>query len=163
MSVNKHQPHILVLPEDDANRQLANGFLLEESVSVRQIQVLEVAGGWMKVRDRFESDHVRAMKKCPQRYMVLLVDFDGKSDRLQDMKSSIPPDLIDRVLVLGVWKEPESLKAKLGRTYEQIGRELAKECREEGEATWGNELLRHNAGEIDRLRDQIRPILFQSM
>jgi hypothetical protein len=30
MSVNKYHPHVLVLPEDDANRQLANGFLLDQ-------------------------------------------------------------------------------------------------------------------------------------
>jgi len=29
MSVNGHLPHVLVLPEDDANRQLANGFVLD--------------------------------------------------------------------------------------------------------------------------------------
>lgn len=26
--MNKYRPHVLVLPEDDANRQIANGFLL---------------------------------------------------------------------------------------------------------------------------------------
>lgn len=38
MSVNKYKPHVLVLPEDDANRQLANGFLLglEQPVPTRQ-------------------------------------------------------------------------------------------------------------------------------
>jgi hypothetical protein len=44
MSVNKYQPHILVLPEDDANRQLANGFVLDQSVATRNIQVLEEVG-----------------------------------------------------------------------------------------------------------------------
>lgn len=29
MSVNKERPHVLILPEDDANRQLANGFQLD--------------------------------------------------------------------------------------------------------------------------------------
>jgi hypothetical protein len=29
MSVNEHQPHVLILPEDRANLQLANGFHLE--------------------------------------------------------------------------------------------------------------------------------------
>jgi hypothetical protein len=28
VSVNKYQPHFLVLPEDRANSQVANGFLL---------------------------------------------------------------------------------------------------------------------------------------
>jgi len=28
MSINKYEPHLLVLPEDDANRKIANGFIL---------------------------------------------------------------------------------------------------------------------------------------
>lgn len=44
MSVNKHLPHVFVLPEDDANRQLANGFYLAESLDVRRMQVLQPPG-----------------------------------------------------------------------------------------------------------------------
>ena len=58
MSVNKYLPHVLVLPEDDANRQLANGFLLDRALMTRSIQVLAEAGGWTAVLDRFKSDHV---------------------------------------------------------------------------------------------------------
>ena len=43
MSVNVYNPHVLVLPEDDANRQIANGFLLEPSIKHRNIQVLTPA------------------------------------------------------------------------------------------------------------------------
>jgi hypothetical protein len=45
MSVNRYQPHVLVLPEDDANRQMANGFLLDQYLSTRKIQVLEEVDG----------------------------------------------------------------------------------------------------------------------
>ena len=63
MSVNKHLPHILVLPEDDANRQLANGFLLQvDPTRMRQMQVLPVAGGWTAVLDQFLSDEVAALE-----------------------------------------------------------------------------------------------------
>lgn len=45
MSVNRYQPHVLVLPEDDANRQLANGFVLDLDATVlTRIQVLEEVG-----------------------------------------------------------------------------------------------------------------------
>ncbi|MCX6632003.1 MAG: hypothetical protein NTW28_30710 [Candidatus Solibacter sp.] len=159
MSVNRHKQHLLVLPEDDANRQLANGFLLHPSLSP-QIQVLEVAGGWLKVLDRFEADHVGKMNAYPDRFMVLLIDFDGHQDRLDRAKASIPDNLKDRVFVLGVWTEPEALKAILG-SYEGIGLAMAKDCLEETATTWGHELLRHNAGEMERLRQQVRPILFQ--
>lgn len=53
--MNKERPHILVLPEDGANRQLANGFLLEVDLArQRQMQVLAEAGGWRHVLHLFE-------------------------------------------------------------------------------------------------------------
>ncbi len=162
MSVNRYQPHVLVLPEDDANRQLANGFLLDQSLSTRKIQVLEEAGGWNEVLDRFKSDHVIELDRYPQRFMVLLIDFDGREDRLGTARAVIPDHLKDRVFVLGAWSEPEALRQDLG-SYETIGLAMAKDCREETDATWGHHLLRHNAGELDRLRKHVLPILFQSI
>jgi hypothetical protein len=47
MSVNRYKQHVLILPEDDANRQIANGFLLD--VNARQVQVQNVGGGWSAV------------------------------------------------------------------------------------------------------------------
>jgi hypothetical protein len=38
MRINKYKPHILVLPEDDANRQIANGFILEPTLNQSAIQ-----------------------------------------------------------------------------------------------------------------------------
>jgi hypothetical protein len=149
----------MVLPEDDANRQLARGFLLDQSVSARRIQVLPVAGGWRSVLDAFESEHIREMDRYPKRFMVLLIDFDRHEERLTYAKSHIPGNLIDRVFVLGVWTEPEKLRADLG-SYETIGRAMAQDCREETDTTWGHDLLRHNAGEIGRLRERVRPFLF---
>lgn len=161
MSVNRYQPHVLVLPEDDANRQLANGFIQDQDVSTRRIQVLEPAGGWMRVLEYFKSDHVRAMETCPLRSMVLLIDFDGKKDRMNLAKEVTPSHLTERVFVLGVLTEPEDLrKASLG-SYETIGRAMAKDCREETDTTWGHDLLQHSAGEIGRLRDSVRPFLFE--
>ena len=159
MSVNKYTPHILVLPEDDRNRQLANGFLLHPSLSA-QIQVLVEVGGWSKVLDCFEKDHVGKMNEFPDRFMVLLIDFDGQGDRLDRAKAVIPGNLKERVFVLGVWTEPERLKANLGRRYEEIGRAAADDCREDTSVTWGHELLQHNASEIERMRQRVRPILF---
>jgi hypothetical protein len=81
MSVNKARPHVFVLPEDDANRQLAKGFHLQvDAARQRQMQVLEEAGGWIEVLNRFKSDHVGQMGKYKDRFMVLLIDFDGRKD-----------------------------------------------------------------------------------
>lgn len=158
MSPNSYRPHIFVLPEEDANRQMANGFHLQVGAT-RQMQVLGVAGGWNKVLERFKSDHVMGMEKWPNRFTVLLIDFDSKEDRLEIAKAAIPAHLTNRVFVLGVWSRPEALKAELG-TYERIGLAMADDCREETNTTWGHNLLRHNASELERLREQVLSILF---
>lgn len=160
MSVNKYRPHVLVLPEDDAKRQIANGFLLDESLAAQYIQVLEVAGGWMQVLDRFQSDHIAGMERYPERCMVLLIDSDGKDNRLDDARNRIPGHLLERVLILGVWTEPERLKMELEFSYEQIGRSLAKDCREASGGIWMHHLLQHNAKEISRAGQRIRQIAF---
>lgn len=161
MSVNKNRPHVLVLPEDDANRQLATGFHLEIDLTrQRQMQVLPAASGWNDVLNRFTSEHVVNMARYPNRHMVLLIDFDGREDRLDSAMAALPQDISERVFVLGVWSEPEALrKSNLG-SYETIGLALARDCREETDKTWAHPLLRHNAGELDRLRKRVRPILF---
>ncbi len=160
MSVNKHLPHILVLPEDDANRQLANGFLLQvDPTRMRQMQVLPVAGGWTAVLDQFLSDEVAGMEANTERLMVLLIDFDGRDGRLDDARNRIPECVRDRVFILSAWNEPEDLREALG-PYESIGSAMARDCREETNTIWGHELLRHNAGELARLRERVRPILF---
>jgi hypothetical protein len=157
MSVNKHRPHIFVLPEDDANRQLVNGFLLE--FQTRQVQPLKEAGGWKKVLECFVSDQVRGMERYPNRLLVLVLDFDGKDDRLSMAMATIPEHLRDRVFILGAWTEAEDFEASLG-SYETIGRAAARDCRHGTNMTWGHPLLCHNASQIARLRDLAQPILF---
>ena len=159
MSVNKYQPHVFVLPEDDANRQLANGFLGDHSLLMRRIQVLPEVGGWTQVLERFESDHIIEMDRYPHRFMILLIDCDGREERLNDAKARIPNRLEERVFILGTLTNPESLRADLG-SYETIGLKLAKDCREDTNQIWGHKLLRHNVSEIDRLRRYVRPIIF---
>ncbi len=162
MSVNKFKPHILVLPEDDANRQLANGFLLDPYLLNRNIQVLQEAGGWTQVLERLNSDHVVGMDRYPGRLMVLLIDFDGDEARLTRAKAGIPGHLAERVFILGALTKPEALRqASLG-SYEEIGLGLAKDCREGTDKFWGDTLLRHNTTELERLLQHVRPILFAS-
>ncbi|MGH8546712.1 MAG: hypothetical protein ACREX3_24470 [Gammaproteobacteria bacterium] len=159
MSVNRYQPHVLVLPEDDANRQLANGFLLDQLLSTRKIQVLEEVGGWSEVLNRFKSDHIYEMDRYDKRFMVLLIDFDGQEGRLDNAKAIVPDRLKGRVFVLGTWSEPEVLRHELG-SYEVIGLAMAKDCREGTDTIWSHRLLLHNQSELSRLREYVRPILF---
>jgi hypothetical protein len=161
MSVNKYLPHVFVLPEDDANRQVANGFRLEPSLRDHRIHVLEEAGGWNEVLERFDSIYAAEMDRFPHRLMVLLIDLDGRIDRLESAKTRIPAHLKDRVFILGALNEPEDLRRELG-TFEDIGLAMAQDCREGTDTVWGHRLSRHNAGEINRLKVHARPILFPS-
>jgi hypothetical protein len=159
MSVNKYLPHVLVLPEDDANRQLANGFGLEVQ-HYRRIQILPEVGGWLNVIETFLSEHVKGLREYPERRLVLLLDFDGQNDRPDWIKERIPQDLRCRVFLLGTKSEPEALKqAGLG-SFEDIGRSLAGECRDGIRALWTHDLLQQNAGEINRLDQAVRGFLF---
>jgi hypothetical protein len=161
MGVNRHQPHVYVLPEDDANRQLAIAFQLGlDFPAFWQMQVLPVAGGWLRVLGLFESDLVPAMKRYASGFTVLTIDFDGDRERLSAAKARIPESLTERVFILGAWGEPEELKSRLGRTYNEIGSAMAQQCRDGIGAIWEHELLRHNTGELARLRESVRSILF---
>jgi hypothetical protein len=93
--------------------------------------------------------------------MVLLIDFDDDFEaRLQKVKGLIPTHLTERVFVLGSLSDPEALtRAGLG-SYEAIGSAMAVDCRQRTSETWGKPLLQHNAGELDRLRQQACSILF---
>jgi len=162
MSVNKDRPHVMVIPEDDANHRIATEFQKQvDWACFRQMQVLPVAGGWVRVLDIFASVHAVEMDRYPKRFMVLLIDFDQKEDRLNRARAAVPAHLADRVFVLGAWTNPEELKPALG-DYEAIGSAMANDCREDSETIWAHDLLKHNGCELDRLRGLVRPILFPS-
>lgn len=151
-----------MLPEDDDNHRLANGFKLSlNQTGDTRFRILPVAGGWIKALNLFESDYIAGMDRYADRFMVLLIDFDGSGSRLNDAKSRIPERLMDRVFILGAWLEPKDLKMDLG-SCETIGSKMARDCQEETGTTWSHELLQHNSSELARLRLHVRPILFPS-
>lgn len=161
MSKNKYGPQVWVLPEDDANRQIAQGFSLHASVKPRNIDILNVAGGWTGIRDSFEREYNSVLTTYASTMMVLLVDFDERGERrAENVLSGVHASLRDRVFVLGARGEPEQLRQALRMSFEKIGRALANECDDGTRATWGHDLLAHNADEIERMRPQLRPILF---
>lgn len=161
MSINKYKPHILVIPEDDAIRQIANGFILHQDLNERAIQILPIAGGWRKVVDEFTNNYINTMRQYRERRIVLIIDFDGRlNERLEHVKKEIPSDLIDRVFILGVLSEPEELRADLTQSYETIGRSLSQDCSNDRRTVWGHNLLKHNDTELDRMISLIKPFLF---
>jgi hypothetical protein len=161
VSVNHYKPHVHVLPEDDANRQIANGFLLNPDVNDRVIQILPIVGGWSKVIEEFESVHAPEMRKYSERRIVLMIDFDNHADRLDCVKGRIPKDLSDRVFILGALSNPEELNASLNRKgLENIGASLSKDCSDNTRKVWGHSLLKHNQTELDRMVSSVKPFLF---
>lgn len=160
MSSNKHRLHILVLPEDDANRQIANGFILDLNLNSRAIQVLPEARGWEDVVEKFTNDYASTMRQYPYRMIALLIDFDKHEDRLSYVKDQIPDDLENRVFVLGVLSEPERLRRDINKDFEKIGEALAKDCSDNTNELWGHDLLKHNQTELDRMISSVKPFLF---
>jgi hypothetical protein len=159
MSCNKFKQHVLVIPEDDANSQLATGFALGVQYD-RKIQILPAAGGWLNVCEIFVAEHISGMYKYDLRHLVLLLDFDNQPNRMSEVNKRVPADLKDRVFLIGAKSEPEDLRrAGLG-SFEQIGKTLAIECRNNTSHLWSHNLLAHNASERSRLEQTVRAFLF---
>jgi hypothetical protein len=160
---NKYKPHLLILPEDDANIDLANGFQSHPGINLRAIQIEHPVGGWLKVLECFKEEHVYHMGVTPYRHMLLLLDFDNDSCRLDYslFEKYIPENLRDRVFVLGANPEPEKLKSCVSNGYETIGQQLAKDCLDQTNTTWGHDLLKHNQTELVRMRAKVNQFLFK--
>jgi hypothetical protein len=156
--VNKAIPHISIIPEDDANRQIINGFCEDYRLHLRKIEIQSLAGGWKDAVTRFEDSEIAKMRLYPNRHLILVIDFDKKDNREKDVKEKIPDDLKDRVFVLGSLNKPESIK-KLG-TREEIGEGLAKDCYDNTNYFWGHEQLKRNKDELQRMRPIVNPIIF---
>jgi hypothetical protein len=162
MSVNSYLPHVLVLPEDDANREIANGFLLEHRLNSRKIQVLTVFGGWGKVVIGFNETLCATLETYPERRVILLFDFDDCIDnRIREVNDQIPSEVKNRVYILGVASTPEKLQAACDKKREEIGNALAKECAEGQSTFWQHPMLSHNKAELSRLLIDVKPFLFK--
>jgi hypothetical protein len=69
--INRYKPHVYILPEDDTNRQIANGFLQNPELNIRAIQILPIIGGWQKTVDTFKNVHVQIGRaSCRERVYV---------------------------------------------------------------------------------------------
>jgi hypothetical protein len=160
VSVNKYKPHIWVIPEDDANNQLVNGFLLHYSVNVRAIGIDPPAGGWGRVLDLFEQKFVPYLRQWSLSHVVMLMDFDDTDDRKTICEKRIPDDLKQRVFVPGTKDNPEALKRELNVGFESIGEGLAGDCLREDCGQWNNTHLVHNRDELLRMSEVMKPIIF---
>lgn len=159
--MNRYAPHVYIIPEDDRDRQLVDGFILHDQVKSQRVQVMPPSGGWHEVLKTFKAEYIHRLRDDQKGHVVMLIDFDGHyADRRKEFEDEIPDDLKQRVFVVGSKVTPEDLKNELANNYERIGLLLAEECFARIETTWNHEHLKHN--EPDRLRmiNVIKPILF---
>lgn len=159
---NNYKPHLIVFPEDDANRQIAVGFLNNQNLNDRNISLLKAAGGWKRVIDIFLEDHVSKMQRFSERRFVLLIDFDRDPNRLNYVRERIPKDSKDRVFIIGVFSEPEELRNDIKMSFEKIGETLASECYQNTNKIWNHRLLEHNRNELKQIISSVKPFLFNN-
>lgn len=161
MSANKYKPHVLVIPEDEADRKLANGFSYHPAVAQRVIDIRPPAGGWTHVLDVFEQEYVQHLRNFAAAHVVLLIDFDTRGEnRRAFCENRIPCDLKSRTFLIGTSDDPEEFEKAVNLTSEEIGFALAGECAEQQMTLWGHDHLAHNLPELSRLMPILRPILF---
>ncbi|OYW76080.1 MAG: hypothetical protein B7Z37_10400 [Verrucomicrobia bacterium 12-59-8] len=166
MSANNYLPHLLVLPEDDANRQILVGFRNHHAVNFRRMDVQNIAGGWLVAVKSVKDEHVPLMRKFPKRHVLLVIDFDGHSERRDQILSEIPAELKSRFYILSCSDEPERLLASMGVRAEEgskletLGKCLASDCDHNTNETWEHEMLAHNEAELERLKTNVKGFLF---
>ena len=160
MSVNKYKSHVYVIPEDDANRQIIDGFLLHDAVADRAVLVRGPAGGWSKVLDVFVEEYLPKLNGLPNAHVIMVVDFDGVENRKDYFEQRVPVEVRPRVFVIGSKDNPEILARELKKMFEGIGNALAEECLQDDFKLWHHDHLKHNNEELQRLREVVRPILF---
>jgi hypothetical protein len=159
--MNKYAPHVYVIPEDDADRQIANGFVLHHKVDARRIMVMPLAGGWGNVLRTFRDEYIKTLRDNPQAHVVMLIDFDGDfQGRRARFEQEIPEDLKARVFVVGPKDTPETLKSAVKKNFADIGNCLANDCDAGNTAYWDHEQLQHNDAERQRLVQTVKPFLF---
>jgi hypothetical protein len=162
MAANKFRPHVFVIPEDDANRQMALGFEKDVRVRARSLQILSPAGGWLKTLEKLSADYYPILESNSNSHVLALIDSDGDDQRITSALGDIPVHLRDRVFILGTLSQPETLKRALNATLEDIGVGVADGCFKEESELWNHEQLTHNSAELARLKSSLFGVVFDA-
>jgi len=159
--MNRYLPHVYIIPEDDRDRQLADGFIFYDQVNALRVQVMPPPGGWARVLNTFKDEYIRRLRGDLMGHVVMLIDFDGDyTNRRKEFEDAIPDDLKNRVFVVGSKETPELLKRAMAKNYEQIGAMLAEDCFDNTVHNWNHDHLIHNEPDRRQLVDIVKPILF---
>ncbi len=159
MALNRERPHLLVLPEDDATRNIAVGF---SDFAKGQLQVLNPARGWGHVKEEMIRTYSQTLRRYAGCHLVLLIDFDDDfPNRIDAFRQDIPSDIAPRIYVIGALTEAETLKRAINnKKFSKIGLELAEECENGQLKLWNHPQLAHNSSELSRLHTAVHNFLF---
>ena len=157
MSANVYRPHLVVLPEDDAYRQLMNGAKLAPPINYRCIEVEKPLGGWSVVLEAMASWEPK-LRRYPKMHLLLLIDFDNdfaaRYNRFVEQSRQL--GYFDRTFLLGIdHREAEDLKRAQQNRFEDIGKALVEGCPDSAQINpaWNETHLRCNLPEIARMRE----------
>jgi hypothetical protein len=165
MSPNRHQNHVIIIPEDDADRQIANGFCSSYQLGTRsrRVQVVNETGGWHNAVATLHRTYLPHLREFNQARVVLVIDFDSNASRGAEVLEGVPEEFRDRVFVIGSLTDPQDLARSFKKSLEEIGRDIADQCAEgTTQSLWDHDLLEHNQTEVVRLSNLVRPFLFDS-
>jgi hypothetical protein len=159
--MNKYVPHAIIIPEDRADEEIANGFAEHAHVKAPRVSVAPPAGGWWEVVKVYTVEYIPYLRKYSGAHVIMLLDFDGQYfQRHSQVRASIPQDVSGRTFVVGTSTTPEALRQALGiGGFEAIGEALADDCAQNTMTYWGHVQLSHNSPELARLSLSVRPIV----
>lgn len=157
MSVNRYEPYLIVLCEDNAYKDIFLGFEISEHP---QISLKPVYQGFDDILFQLTNPNSmtsKELKRYNKSYVLALTDADLDSQsesNIKKLKDSIPNEYKDRVFVMGSKYEAENIKrAIIGKgKWKGVSQELEKSCRDENCELWRDEMLNHNMEEIISLR-----------
>ena len=166
--MNKYKPNLQILCEDRINQDIARGFILgfyNDFKNPASIEVCrELARGWCKAVNSLHEEWVQKLQDNENLFLLVLIDSDGKLNRILEIKSRLPKNLINRIFIIGCLNEPEELKKqavsfikadnpKEKQSNEAVGKILFKHCKDKfTNNLWNSCELEHNFDEIIRLK-----------
>ena len=166
MSVNKYKKHVMVYAEDEATKQLAESFLNDDGFDLRRV-TLQKCQGWKDAVERAKRD---GQLDKGERRAVVLIDLDGASTRVTDIKNAVPADLQERIFIIGWTGCIEQLKINAncrGIGFQKLGEQLAADFRGSCAGIWTNQAFvqmhepdtKTGASECQRLRQHVLPLI----
>lgn len=161
---NKFRDHLVIVPEDQKNNDLINGFVNATSIASHAFQIQRIARGWINAVDSLQD---MKLVSLPLRRVLLVIDFDEKPESRNDqvhekLSKFLTQNEYERVYLLGTRSEPEDFRSTLKMSPEQVGAQLYLDCKTPQPGLWGHALFAHNLKTRARLIAEVLPFLINS-